>query len=94
MDILAVDAKILQVYIIQSVIIKGILQLVLDIEEGDQNKLGEQHDKVTNPLRGLGPNVENYGWGIDQWKNVNEDLTIGLKGNWCSVNVDRMQVFN
>ena len=69
----------IQVDIIQTMIVKGILQLVLNIVQGNQNELGQYHYEITDPRVGVCTDTIYNGRGVYQWEQVDKNQAIGFQ---------------
>lgn len=71
---LSVNLKYLKFDIIQTVTVKWILKLVLNVIQGNQNKLSKQNDKIDKEQGGRSTYGIQNCWGIDQREKIDKKI--------------------
>ena len=84
-DSLSIKLKLVQTNIVQSFLIKGVLHLILNIIQGDQDKTRYHTQGIYHPFGSVVIQTMQQGGGINNREKINEYLAIGTKADGCAV---------
>lgn len=91
---LTVELEIVEFDVVHAFIVEWVLELILNVVQGDQDELTHQNDKIGNPGSLVRAHSVDDGWGIDQRKDIDEDQAIGLQADRGAMRVDGVHILN
>ena len=89
----SIEFEILKFDVIQTVFIKWIFHLILNVIKRNQDKFADHNNKIGQGSGVVKPDFIYDGWSVNNREHIDKDQTIGLQTNGRSVGVNRDQVF-